>query len=141
MGTFPVTIEIAASEDGPFESLDTIAGSGQMVTCVPSAVLQRLGVEATERQTVIMPDGSREERRIGEPVVRLGDDDRAHPTLVIFGEEGDTTLLGDLTLAAFVLKADPDREELVPLTVYLPSMWPVEDVTTRSGGQTTPTTG
>ena len=122
MGTFHVTIEVAAGPDGPFEALDAVAGSGQLCSLVPSSILRRLGVEPTERRTFIMSDESRVERDIGWPVVRLEGHPRQHPTLVVFGHDEDRTLLGDLTLTMVGLEVDPERDELVPLTAYLPGI-------------------
>jgi len=38
---------------------------------------------------------------------------------VIFGEKGDATLLGALTLEALGLSLDPIRRELKPMTLVL----------------------
>ena len=122
MGTFNVTIEVAAGPDRPFESIDALAGSRQLFSSLPAPVLRRLGVEATERRTFIKPDGRRVERSIGWPVVRLTDGVREHPTLVVFGEEDDTAVLGDHTLTMIGLEVDRERDELVPLTAYLPGI-------------------
>ena len=122
MGTFNVTIEVAAGPDGPFESIDALAGSRQLFSSLPAPVLRRLGVEATARRTFVKPDGRRVERAIGWPIVRLEGDAREHPSLVVFGEEDDAALLGDHTLTTIGLEVDPDRDELVPLTAYLPGI-------------------
>lgn len=122
MGTFNVTIEVAAGPDGPFESIDALAGSRQLFSSLPAPVLGRLGVEATGRRTFVKPDGRRVGRAIGWPVVRLKGDVREHPTLVVFGEEDDTAVLGDHTLTMIGLEVDPERDELVPLTAYLPGI-------------------
>ena len=122
MGTFNVTIEVAAGADGPFESIDALAGSRQPFSSLPAPVLGRLGVEATGRQTFVKPDGRRVERAIGWPVVRLEGDAREHPSLVVFAEEGDEAVLGDHTLTMLGLEVDPDHDELVPLTAYLPGI-------------------
>ncbi len=45
--------------------------------------------------------------------------DRIGGTDVIFGEEGDVTLLGVLTLEALGLVLDPLRRELHPLPMML----------------------
>ena len=105
MGTFNVTIEVAAGPDGPFESM-----------------LRRLGVEATGRRTFVKPDGRRVERAVGWPVVRLKGDVREHPSLVVFGEEDDTAVLGDHTLTMIGLEVDRERDEMAPLTAYLPGI-------------------
>ncbi|MCY4455646.1 MAG: hypothetical protein OXC56_04945 [Chloroflexi bacterium] len=122
MGTFNVTIEVGAGPDGPFEIVDALAGSGQLYSSMPASILGRLGVEPIDRRTFITADGQRVERDIGWPAVRLGSHERAHPTLVVFAGEDDEILLGNLTLTMVGLEVDPEREELVPLTAYLPGI-------------------
>ena len=120
MGTFNVAIELAAGPGGPFQTLDAVAGSGQLYSSVPSSILRSLGVERTGTRTFITPDGTRLERDVGWPVVRIGG--REHPTLVVFGDEEQQALLGTLTLTMCGLEVDPEHEELVPLTAYLPGI-------------------
>ncbi len=122
MGTFNVTIEVAAGPDGPFESIDAIAGTGQMYSFVPSSILRGLGVEPTDRRTFVTPDGERMGRDIGWPMVRVEGIERAHPSLVVFGDDDSEPLLGRLTLTMCGLEVDPERDELVPLTAYLPGI-------------------
>ncbi|MXW34969.1 MAG: hypothetical protein F4Z60_05140 [Chloroflexi bacterium] len=122
MGTLNVTIEVAAGPDSPGERIRTLAGTGQMYSSVPAAILRRLGVEPTGRRTFVYPDGERVERDIGWPVVRVEDAERAHPSLVVFGDDDSEPLLGTLTLTMCGLEVDPERDELVPLTAYLPGI-------------------
>lgn len=122
MGTFNLTIEVAAGPDSPGERIDALAGTGQMYSFVPAAILRRLGVEPTDRRTFIYPDGVRVERDIGWPVVRIEGCARAHPSLVVFGDDDSEPLLGTLTLTMCGLEVDPEGDELVPLTAYLPGI-------------------
>ena len=122
MGTFNVTIEVAAGADGPFESLEALVDTGATYTLAPAPLLRQLGVEPIDRITFIIADGSRMQQEIGEAVIRL--DGRQRTTLVVFGDEGANTLLGAYTLEAFSLGVDPRNRRLIPVDGYLVGLRP-----------------
>ena len=64
-----------------------------------------------------MADGSKIVRKKGGAVFRHGE--RVGVADVIFGEEGDSNLLGASTLASIGLSLDPLRRELKPLPMIL----------------------
>src|SRR3990170_2990948 len=111
MGTFRERIEIAASEQGPFEAVEALVDSGATYTSVPASLLERLGVPAIDTETFIMADGTRHERKVGEAVVRV--DGRTRTTMVIFGDEDSLPLMGAITLEAFSLAVDMRNRRLV----------------------------
>ena len=96
-----------------------------MYTLVPSPVLQRLGVEPTERRRFITPGGSRVERDVGWATVWI--DEEYATTLVVFGEGDDEPVLGSFTLTGCGLGVDPLRQRLVPALAYLPGILVVPD--------------
>jgi clan AA aspartic protease len=104
VGIFREPMEIAAAAGGDFETIEALVDSGASYTMVPASLLQRLGVRDIDTETFIMADGSRIERPVGEAVVRL--DGRQRTTMVVFGDEGSTPLLGAMTLEAFSLAVD-----------------------------------
>ena len=120
MGTFNVTVEVAAGPDGPFETLDAVVDTDATFTRVPSSILQRLGVEPVQRREFITPDGNRVERSVGSVVVRI--DEESSTTLAVFGESDGKTVLGSVTLATLGLGVDPERQRLIPVLAYLPSI-------------------
>ena len=122
MGTFNVTVEVAAGPDGPFESLEALVDTGATYTLAPAPLLRQLGVEPIDHITFIIADGSRMQQEIGEAVIRL--DGRQRTTLVVFGDEGANTLLGAYTLEAFSLGVDPRNRRLVPVDGYLVGLRP-----------------
>lgn len=132
MGTFTVAIEIAGSADGPFERLDALAGTASCYAVIPSAVLKQLGVEPMEAMPFSLDDGSVIERPIGEAVIRLGGKERT--VVVVFGDAGDETELGRVTLTGLGLELDPEHEQLVPATLYLPTMIPLPDSERKAVG-------
>jgi hypothetical protein len=64
-----------------------------------------------------LADGTAIRRRTGGALFKYGD--RVGVANVIFGEPGDSTLLGVLTLEALGYALDPLRRELRPLPMLL----------------------
>jgi clan AA aspartic protease len=117
MGTFRHRIELAATPEGPFEAIDALVDSGATYALVPRSMLERLGVQAVDRQTFVIADGNRIERDVGQATVRI--DGRSRASVVIFGDEGVDPLLGAVTLEEFGLRVDPIARRLIPVPGYL----------------------
>ncbi|MBZ5563750.1 MAG: aspartyl protease [Acidobacteriia bacterium] len=88
-----------------------------MYSVIPAVALRRLGVKPHSQRTFTLADGSEIKRRIGDVVLRLNGEQGASP--VIFGEKGDSTLLGAVSLEALGLVLDPLKRELKPLPMVL----------------------
>ena len=99
------------------EKVEFLIDSGAIYSVVPAPVLERLGIRPLMQQEFRLADGSKIVRKKGVAVFRRGE--RAGGADVIFGEEGDSTLLGALTLEALGLSLDPLRRELKPLPMIL----------------------
>ena len=99
------------------EKLSLLVDSGAVYSVVPKAVLGRLGVKPHSTKTFTLADGSEISRKIGDAVFRLDGHQGASP--VIFGQKGDSTLLGVVSLEALGLLLDPIRRELRPLPMLL----------------------
>ena len=80
-------------------------------------MLQRLGIQPLTEQEFRLADGTKIVRKKGIALFRLGD--RVGGADVIFGEDGDSVLLGAFTLEALGLSLDPLRRELKPLPMIL----------------------
>ena len=91
--------------------------SGATYSVVPSRILRRLKIKPLTRESFRLANGTSIVRRKGAAIFKyqkwIGGSD------VIFGEEGDATLLGALTLEALGLSLDPIRRELRPMTLIL----------------------
>ncbi len=120
MGTFNVSVEVAAGPNGPFEAVELLAGTRAAFSLVPSAVLQCLGVEPAERHGFIAPGGNRVERGVGWGAARIGEECASTP--FVFGEGADEPVLGHVTLTGCGLQADPEEDRLIPATFYLPGV-------------------
>ena len=95
------------------EKLEFLIDSGALHSVVPIPVLQRLGIIPLTEQTFRLANGGRIIRKKGGALFRYGD--RVGVADVIFGEEGDSTLLGSTTLEALELGLDPIKRQLVDL--------------------------
>lgn len=97
--------------------LKFLLDSGAVYSVVPARVLERLKVKSHSRRTIILADGSEVTRRMGDALFRL--DGRQGASPVIFGEEGDSVLLGMVSLESLGVILDPMRRELRPLPMLL----------------------
>ncbi len=98
-------------------SVEFLVDSGAMYTLVSREVLQDLGIEPHSRREFVLANGELVARDVGTAVFvyrgQRGD------SLVIFGEEGDSPLLGATTMEGFGLILDPFRRELKPIPMRL----------------------
>ena len=99
------------------EEVEFLVDSGAIYSVVFTPILERLGIRPITEQQFRLSDGSKIIRKKGGAVFKYGD--RIGVADVIFGEEGDSTLLGAFTLEALGLSLDPLRRELKPLPMVL----------------------
>ena len=120
MGLTVLEVEVANPATPEItEKVEFLIDSGAVYSVVPAPILERLGIRPLTEQQFRLADGSKILRKKGAAVFKR--DDRAGGADVIFGEEGDSTLLGALTLGALGLSLDPLRRELKPLPMILAS--------------------
>ena len=99
------------------ETVDCLVDSGSVYSVVPRALLDKLNIKPITKQEFRLANGERIVREKGGALFRL--DDRSGVADVVFGEEGDSVLLGALTLESLGLSLDPLRRELKPLPLLL----------------------
>ncbi len=113
MGTFSINIEIGDAQGIRFETLEALVDTGASFSWVPREFLERLGVQAQERWEFEIAGGQIIERDVAETIVRY--DGVTRTTIVVFGDEGSSPLLGAYTLEGFLLAPDPVNQKLVPV--------------------------
>jgi clan AA aspartic protease len=111
-----MTVRKDRSAEGSFER-EFLVDSGAAYTVVAGEVLRRLGVEPTGTQDFHLADGTKITRRTGDAYFEFGD--KQGDSKVIFGEGGDSELLGAITLESFGLALDPLKRELRPMRLLL----------------------
>jgi clan AA aspartic protease len=99
------------------EELEFLVDSGAIYSVVPSRVLKKLGIKPITTEEFRLADGSAIRRKKGIALFRY--QDKVGGADVIFGEAGDSLLLGALTLEALGLVLDPLKRELRPLPLIL----------------------
>jgi len=91
--------------------------TGAMYTIVPSKILDDLGIKSLGRRRFTLADGRKIDRHIGGALYKLGE--YSGHALVIFGEQGDHSMLGVTTLEALELQVDPVTKQLKPVELLL----------------------
>lgn len=118
MGITVLEVEVAnPSKPKAGIVLGFLVDSGAVYSVVPAAVLKRLGIKPLAKERFRLADGSSSVRKKGGALFRYRD--RVGVADVIFGEKGDSLLLGALTLESLGLSLDPLRRELKPLPMIL----------------------
>jgi hypothetical protein len=96
MGLTVLTIEVAnPARPNITERLEFLVDSGAFYSVVPAATLKKLGIKPLVTEEFRLPDGSKISRKKGVAVFRYGK--RVGGADVIFGEKGDSLLLGAFT--------------------------------------------
>ena len=90
---------------------------GAVYSVVPAPVLERLGILPIKQDRFRLANGTYVVRRRGAALFQFGE--YVGGADVIFGEEGDATLLGAVTLGSIGLALDPIRRELRPMDLIL----------------------
>ncbi|MCJ7578429.1 MAG: aspartyl protease family protein [candidate division Zixibacteria bacterium] len=99
------------------ENIEFLIDSGAIYSVVPTPILEKLGIRPLGEQEFRLANGEKIVRKKGGALFKYGD--RIGGADVIFGEEGDSILLGAFTLEALGLSLDPLRRELKPLPMML----------------------
>ena len=99
------------------EDLEFLIDSGVVYSVVPATTLERLGIKPIAEEEFRLADGSRIVRKRGGAYFEYGG--KVGVADVIFGEPGDSLLLGALTLESMGLVLDPLRRELKPMPMIL----------------------
>ena len=112
MGEVRVEIAVINPRTGArSEEIMALADTGATLTVVPGPLLGRLGIEKIRTISLVLADGRRAMRDVGDAVVAVDGD--AAPCRVVFGQSDDATLLGLTVLEQLGLAVDPVQRRLV----------------------------
>lgn len=98
-------------------TVEFMVDSGAIYTVAPASVLHELGIKPISEEKFWLAKGEKIVRKRGIAFFRFGD--KVGGADVIFGEEGDSNLLGATTLESLGLALDPFKRELKPLPMIL----------------------
>ena len=121
MGLTYVKVGIAnAARPNKRRDLKFLVDSGAVYSLVPRETLKELGIKPVSKRAFTLANGETVEREIGNALFFYNGEQGASP--VIFGEKGDSLLLGSITLEAMGLMLDPFKRELRPLPMLLATL-------------------
>ena len=99
------------------KEMDFLIDSGAIYSVVPSEILESLGIIPLTQEEFRLANGEAIVRKKGIALFKYGN--KIGGADVIFGDPGDSTLLGAFTLEALGLALDPLKRELKPLPMIL----------------------
>jgi clan AA aspartic protease len=118
MGEVRVQIVVMNPRTGArSEEITALVDTGATLTVVPGNILHELGIQRIRKIPLVLADGRRAERDIGEAAVGLNGE--TVPCRLIFGEPGDAVLLGLTVLEQLGLAVDPVQRRLIPTDFLL----------------------
>lgn len=98
-------------------TLRFLVDSGAVYSAIPAHELKGLGIEPSGERTFLLANGQPVKRRVGEARITFGG--QSATCVVIFGQKGDSTLLGVTTLENLGLIFDPLRQKILSLPMML----------------------
>ena len=120
MGMFQVAVGVANPNDRSraFEEKFWV-DTGAFYSLIPEDRLAEIGVAPLQTRAVILADGRRDRRLMGEAVLTIHQLGETLTCPVIFGPPGSLFLLGATALEIFAVQADPTNQELKPLAAII----------------------
>jgi predicted aspartyl protease len=116
MGMLRVTVRVERPDDpGRFFSEKFWVDAGALYTFVPEDRLTALGIEPLYSRDLILADGRRERRLLGEARLSIEQLGESITCPVIFAPPGSLYLLGATALEAFGVDVDPTTKRLRPI--------------------------
>ncbi len=99
------------------ERVEFMVDSGAVYSVVPRKTLIRLGIKPEEEREFTLANGQMIKRSLG--IARFEYEKHRGGAPVIFGEKGNSALLGATTLEAMGMALDPLKRQLMPLPMVL----------------------
>lgn len=113
MGTFRHNITLISADGQRRTELEAQVDTGATFSSAPAEVLERLGVRREDTVRLQLASGEVQERPLGFVMAELNGMRRYTP--VTFGEAGEPSVIGAVTLEIFLLAVDPVVQRLVPV--------------------------
>jgi clan AA aspartic protease len=100
-----------------FIKVKFLIDSGVVYSLVSAVELENLNIKPHRTMTFVLADGTKVERKVGDAYFEWHGEGGAAP--VIFGEKGDSPLLGATALESLGLVLNPFTRELSPMRMML----------------------
>ncbi len=100
-----------------FADIDFLVDSGAVYSLVPGKILDQLDIEPYREMSFSLADGTTIKRRISSAYFEF--EGEGGPAPVVYGEEGETPLLGVTTLESIGLVLNPFTRTLNPMRMLM----------------------
>jgi clan AA aspartic protease len=118
MGITYATFKVKESRKSIAEKqVDFMIDSGAVYSLVPGEILDALKIEPYKTLEFSLADGTKISRKVGDAYFEYNNNGGSAP--VIYGEKGDTPLLGATTLEALGLVLNPFSRTLHPMQLLM----------------------
>ena len=116
MGMFKVRVTLTNPKNpGRSFSEDFWVDSGALYTFVPEDRLEEIGIEPIHVRDLILADGRRDTRLLGEALFSIEGLEGQITCPVVFAPKGSLYLLGATALEIFGVDVDPTSKSLKPI--------------------------
>ena len=100
-----------------YADVEFLVDSGAVYSVVPGKVLDELEIEPYKEMSFSLADGTTLKRRVSSAYFEL--EGEGGPAPVVYGEEGDSALLGATTLESIGLVLNPFTRTLHPMRMLM----------------------
>ena len=100
-----------------FADVEFMVDSGAVYSLVPGKILDKIGIEPYKEMSFSLADGTTIKRKISSAYFEYNND--GGPASAIYGEDGDTPLLGATTLEFMGFVLNPFTRTLHPMRMLL----------------------
>ena len=120
MGMFQVNVTVTNPHDTSraFEEKFWV-DTGALYSFVPEDRLQQIGITPLRTRELILADGRRDRRLLGEAVLTVPQLNESLTCPVIFAPPGSLYLLGATALQNFGVQANPTTQQLKPIAAVI----------------------
>ncbi len=100
-----------------FSDVEFLVDSGAVYSLVPGKILDQLGIEPYREMSFSLADGTSVKRKVSSAYFEF--EGEGGPAPVVYGEDGDTALLGATTLESIGLVLNPFTRTLHPMRLLM----------------------
>jgi predicted aspartyl protease len=120
MGMFQIRVRVSNPTDrSRFFEEDFWVDTGALYSFIPEGRLQQIGISPVRARELILADGRRDRRLLGEAVLTISQLNESLTCPVIFGPADSLYLLGATALENFGVQADPTTQQLKPIAAVI----------------------
>lgn len=120
MGMFQIRVRVSNPADrSRFFEEDFWVDTGALYSFVPEGRLNEIGIGPLRARDLILADGRRDRRLLGEAIFTIPTLDESLTCPVIFAPADSLYLLGATALENFGVQADPTTQQLRPMAAVI----------------------